>query len=117
RLNQNTTDRAVTKEQLRSEPMKEQLRSEPMNASASPAVLEVGGMTCDDCAHHVTAALKGAGAKDVSVAWQAGEARFSWPAALTERDVRAAVEDAGYRPGELRAVSGLSPAAQDGSED
>ena len=89
-----------------------------MTTSARPAVLEVGGMTCDDCAHHVTAALEGAGAEAVSVAWRAGEARFSWPEALTERDLRAAVEGAGYRPGALRLLGmGVPAPAQDASTD
>jgi len=47
-----------------------------MDTSARPAILEVGGMTCEDCAHHVTAALEGAGAENVSVAWRTGEARL-----------------------------------------
>ena len=73
-----------------------------MSTSPRPTVLEVGGMTCDDCARHVTAALEGAGAESVSVAWRAGEARFSWPEGLREDALRAAVEAAGYRPGALR---------------
>ena len=89
-----------------------------MTTSARPAVLEVGGMTCDDCAHHVTAALEDAGAEAVSVAWRAGEARFSWPEALTERDLRAAVEGAGYRPGALRLLgTGVPAPGQDASTD
>ena len=73
-----------------------------MSTTARPAVLKVGGMTCDDCAHHVAAALEGAGAESISVSWQTGEARFSWPEELAEGALRAAVERAGYRPGELR---------------
>ncbi|MHB1486490.1 MAG: mercury(II) reductase [Acidimicrobiales bacterium] len=70
--------------------------------NARSAVLEVGGMTCDDCAHHVTRALEEAGTSAVSVAWQAGEARFTWPGAVSEADLRAAVAGAGYQPGQLR---------------
>ncbi len=73
-----------------------------MDTNARPAILEVGGMTCDDCAHHVAAALEGAGAEDVSVTWRAGEARLSVPDGLSEATLRAAVEGAGYRPGTLR---------------
>jgi mercuric reductase len=73
-----------------------------MDTNARPAILEVGGMACDDCAHHVTAALEGAGAEDVSVTWRAGEARLSVPDGLSEATLRAAVEGAGYRPGTLR---------------
>jgi mercuric reductase len=71
------------------------------------AVLEVEGMTCDSCASHVTTALQGAGAGSVSVAWRQGEARFSWPETLPEVDLRAAVAGVGYRPGSLRALSGI----------
>ena len=89
-----------------------------MDTSARPAVLEVGGMTCDDCARHVTAALKGAGAEDVAVTWRAGEARFSWPEGLAGDAVRAAVEGAGYRPGSLRLLgTGLATEAADGRVD
>jgi len=83
-----------------------------MDTNARPAVLEVGGMTCEDCAHHVTTALEGAGAERVSVAWRTGEARFSWPGGLAEDAVREAVEGAGYRPGALRLLgTGLSKKA------
>ncbi len=89
-----------------------------MSTTARPAVLEVGGMTCDDCAHHVTAALEGAGAEGVSVAWRAGEARLSVPDGLAEDALRAAVEGAGYRPGVLRLLgTGLPKGAADGSFD
>src|SRR5579884_1445319 len=74
----------------------------PMSTSARPAVLEVSGMTCDDCARHVASALQSVGAEDVSVSWRAGEARFSWPETVSEADLRAAVVGAGYRPEELR---------------
>ena len=73
------------------------------DAPARTAVLDVGGMTCDDCAHHVTGALNEAGATDVSVAWETGEARFAWPVDVPEDGLRAAVVRAGYRPGKLHA--------------
>ncbi len=89
-----------------------------MHTSARPAALEVAGMTCDDCAHHVTAALEGAGAERVSVAWRSGEARFSWPEGLAEGTLRAAVEGAGYRPGALRLLgTGIPKDGADGSDD
>ncbi len=80
-----------------------------MDATTQPATLEVGGMTCDDCALHVTDALYSAGAQDVAVTWRTGEARFTWPEGLAEGDVRAAVEAAGYRPGKLRLLTGALP--------
>ncbi len=89
-----------------------------MDINARPAVLEVGGMTCDDCAHHVTTALEGAGAKDVSVTWRAGEARLSVPDGLAEDALRSAVEGAGYRPGALRLLgTGIPKEGADGSYD
>lgn len=66
------------------------------------AILEVSGMTCDDCASHVTSALEQAGALDVSVTWQDGQALFTWPEEIAEIDLRAAVSGAGYRPGDLK---------------
>lgn len=78
------------------------------------AMLEVEGMTCDDCARHVTTAVQGAGADAVSVAWRDGEARFSWPETVPEAELRAAVADAGYRPGSLQVV-GRAPAERGSS--
>ena len=89
-----------------------------MDTNARPAVLEVGGMTCDDCAHHVTAALERVGAEDVSVTWRSGEARLSVPDGLAEDAVRSAVEGAGYRPGALRLLgAGVLKNGSDGSFD
>ena len=89
-----------------------------MDTNARPAVLEVGGMTCDDCAHHVTAALERVGAEDVSVTWRSGEARLSVPDGLAEDVVRSAVEGAGYRPGTLRLLgTGIPKEGTGGSYD
>ncbi len=65
------------------------------------AVLEVTGMTCDDCAERVSNALRSAGAKEVSVSWQDGEAKFIWPVAMPEDALRSAVSSAGYVSGRL----------------
>jgi mercuric reductase len=81
--------------------------------SGRASVLTVSGMTCEDCAHHVVAALETAGAAGVSASWRDGEARFFWPEGVTEADLRAAVTAAGYYPRALRAVSSPSgPTAQ-----
>ncbi len=80
-----------------------------MDMNARPAVLEVGGMTCEDCAHHVTAALESAGAQEVSVIWRTGEAHFSWPEGVAEEALRSAVEGTGYRPGTLRLLDAGIP--------
>ncbi|MDA8356372.1 MAG: mercury(II) reductase [Actinomycetota bacterium] len=89
-----------------------------MDTNARPAVLEVGGMTCDDCAHHVAAALESVGAEDVSVTWRTGEARLSVPDGLAEDALRSAVQGAGYRPGALRLLgAGVPKNGSDGSFD
>ena len=73
-----------------------------MSRSVDPRfTLEVAGMTCDDCAHHVSEALTSAGALEVAVDWREGQARFSRPDSVLEQTLRAAVEAAGYRPGAL----------------
>jgi mercuric reductase len=78
------------------------------------AVLEVRGMTCDDCARRVARALEGAGASDVSVSWRAGEASFSWPGRRGADRLRSAVAAAGYAPGELR-LTGADAVASEGT--
>lgn len=80
-----------------------------------PALMEVGGMTCDDCAHHVTQALLAAGAGDVSVQWRTGKARFSWPVGVSESALSAAVAGAGYRPGQLQVVKAAEPLYRPGA--
>lgn len=70
----------------------------------SKAVLTVQGMTCTSCERHVAAALEGAGARDVRADWRAGEARFELADGVEEEALRAAVEETGYGPRELRAV-------------
>ncbi len=80
-------------------------------------VLEVGGMTCDACAQHVTRALHEAGATGVSVTWQSGQARFAWPSDVDEADLRSAVVGAGYRPGALRVSAAGPPVPADPARD
>ena len=82
-----------------------------MTGTARRVTLEVAGMTCTDCEHHVAAALQGAGAEQVSADFRAGQARFLWPAGRDEAGLRAAVTRAGYAPGTLRAESPAAPAA------
>lgn len=67
-------------------------------------VLEVRGMTCTGCEHHVTEALRQAGVGEARADWRAGQARFDLPPDVGEPAVRAAVAQAGYQPGELAAV-------------
>ena len=88
-----------------------------MAAGTRRATLKVAGMTCTDCEDHVTAALRGAGAEEVSADFRAGQARFLWPATRDEAGLRAAVTAAGYTPGTLRARTPPAPASRrDGAE-
>lgn len=91
---------------------------------ANMVVLEVQGMTCDGCERHVTSALAGAGARDVTADWRAGEARFSLPDGVAEDGLREAVTASGYTPRDLRVVAGTqtsgagpAPAAGDADVD
>jgi mercuric reductase len=76
-----------------------------MTAPPRRATLEVAGMTCTECEHHVTATLEQAGAAQVSADFRRGLARFTWPDGTSEAGLRAAVTRAGYTPGTLRAES------------
>lgn len=76
--------------------------------SDSRWVLEVEGMTCNGCAHHVADAIGSFDATDVRVDWPRGEATFSLPG-LDEAALRDAIAEAGYRAGPLRSLAGPSP--------
>jgi mercuric reductase len=82
-----------------------------MTATPRRATMDVAGMTCRDCEHHVTAALERAGAEQVSADFREGVARFA--AGVDEAGLRAAVTTAGYTPGTLR--SEPAEASQAGS--
>jgi len=88
-----------------------------MTATSRLATLEVAGMTCTDCEHHVTAALEQAGAEHVSADFRRGVARFTWPTTAGEAGLRAAVTAAGYIPGTLRAESPGAPMTPAGDAD
>src|SRR5712691_2623406 len=85
-----------------------------MTTPSRRATLEVAGMTCTDCEHHVTAALEQAGAEQVSADFRRGVARFTWPESAGGAALRAAVARAGYTPGRLRAESPGAAAALGG---
>jgi len=76
-----------------------------MTGTTRRATLEVAGMTCIDCEHHVTAALERAGAEQASADFHRGVARFVLPGGVDVAGLRAAVTRAGYTPGRLRAGS------------
>ncbi len=86
-------------------------------ADPRSAILEVRGMTCDDCARHVTLALERVGVSDISVIWQDAEAHFSWPESVSEVDLRAAISTAGYRPGILEVVGVSSKLSSSADKD
>lgn len=68
-------------------------------ADRGQVTLEVGGMTCDGCARHVTNALKEVtGVESVQVpTWQAGRATVVAGAVTEDAALVRAVEEAGYR--------------------
>jgi len=75
--------------------------------------MSVGGMTCASCEHHVARALEQAGAARVTASWRRGEASFAWPGGapdgVAEEGLRAAIEQAGYTPRQLRVVAAARP--------
>ena len=85
-----------------------------MTGTTRRATLEVAGMTCTDCEHHVTAALERAGAEQASADFHRGVARFVLPGGVDVAGLRAAVTRAGYTPGTLRAGSPGALAEPDG---
>ena len=60
--------------------------------------MNIAGMSCADCEHHVARALEGAGASQVEADFRRGLARFSVAGAVDAATLRSAVETAGYRP-------------------
>ncbi len=73
--------------------------------------LGVTGMTCDDCAHHVTGAIESAGGRDVAVDWRRGTAQFTWVPEVDDTALRDAIVAAGYRPGALETLGSRSTGA------
>lgn len=67
-------------------------------ASLEELELDVRGMTCDSCAHHVTQALQGVeGIVEVDVpGWQSSKARVVVEGDVPAEAISAAVRDAGY---------------------
>jgi len=82
-----------------------------MTGTTRRATLEVAGMTCSDCEHHVAAALERAGAEQASADFRLSVARFALLWGVDEAALRAAVTQAGYTPRTLRAESPAAPAA------
>ena len=57
-------------------------------------VMRIRGMTCDHCERTVAEALTGAGARDVTADWRAGQAQFD--ATTGDQQLAAAVETDDY---------------------
>jgi copper chaperone CopZ len=58
-------------------------------------VFDVKGMTCDNCVHHVTEAVKGVdGVKDAQVSLAANSAKVEGD--FDEKSIIAAIEEEGY---------------------
>lgn len=66
--------------------------------------MQIDGMTCPSCEHHVDAALRTAGARDVEVDFRRGEALITVEPSARTAELRAAVAQAGYGPGALEPV-------------
>lgn len=88
-----------------------------MTGPTRRATLEVAGMTCTGCEHHVTAALERAGAEQVSADFRGGVAHLVLPEGVDVAGLRAAVTQAGYTPGTLRPESPRAPVAPGGDTD
>ncbi len=77
---------------------------ERLSSSADAAyAMEIQGMTCTDCEHHVAKALESVGASGVEANFRRGHATFTVPAEFSWEAAREAVARAGYTPGVARA--------------
>lgn len=56
----------------------------------------VEGMSCGHCVNHVSEALKEIGAKDVEVSLDKNLATAEIDDAITDEDIKAAIDEAGY---------------------
>jgi len=83
------------------------------DAAVGRVSLDVAGMTCDDCARHVTGAIESAGGRDVAVDWRGGTAVFNWTPEIDDTALRDAIVAAGYRPGALETLGSRSTTALD----
>ena len=69
----------------------------------SAKTIEVKGMSCSHCVQAVTQALSGiAGVAGVKVDLLAGTAAFEAVVPVSEADIRAAIERAGFVPGSYK---------------
>src|SRR5258708_1332747 len=66
--------------------------------------IDVTGMTCDACERHVTDALEAGGAEAATADFRCGLATAAVPAEVDEAALAAAIRQAGYEPGAIRAL-------------
>ncbi len=66
--------------------------------------IDVAGMTCDACERHVIGALLTSGAQDATADFRRGLATAIVPAEVDEAALAAAIRQAGYEPGTIRAL-------------
>lgn len=66
--------------------------------------LPIQGMTCEHCEKTVTDALTAAGASHIQADYRKGQALLD-PGAAKESDLRAALQEVGYRAGKLESVA------------
>ncbi len=67
--------------------------------------IQIDGMTCTDCEHHVTTALEGVGATDVHASFRRGEALVTVSDDAETEALLAAVAASGYRPRAIHPVT------------
>jgi mercuric reductase len=67
--------------------------------------IKVKGMTCTSCEEHVVKALEEAGAKSVTASFRRGEADFKVTEGSDLSVFTGAIEETGYEPGEIEALS------------
>lgn len=66
--------------------------------------INVQGMTCTSCEHHVSVALENIGAKCIEVDFRRGEAVFELQNDVEVETAKNAIAEAKYRPGEVKDV-------------
>src|SRR5436190_2944372 len=71
----------------------------PSSGASAITILRIEGMTCGNCAHHVTEALHSvAGVQNDSVTLQTSQGQVRWKpdAPVTPKELIRAIEEAGY---------------------
>jgi len=79
--------------------------------------LEINGMTCEGCAEHVQQALEAAGAVNVRVSYEQGEARFQVSPEVDLDSLTAAVRQSGYEPGDWEELLPAEPGQPEPARD